>query len=101
MRWLRRGRWAGLSVLLAEIVLVAAGALDWRIAAGVLAVTEGTLAVLGLVFGAALVRGYRQLRGGGSGRRAALGVRSSPSCPRRSPRPCARSCRYGASSRGP
>ncbi|MFD7234902.1 hypothetical protein ACFWAT_06260 [Streptomyces syringium] len=73
VRWLRRGRWAGLSVLLAEVVLVAAGVLDWRIAAGVLAVTEGTLAVLGLVFGAALVRGYRQLRGAGSGRRAALG----------------------------
>lgn len=73
VRWLRRGRWAGLSVLLAEVVLVAAGVLDWRIAAGVLAVTEGTLAVLGLVFGAALVRGYRQLRGGGLGRRAAVG----------------------------
>ncbi|MBB4890962.1 hypothetical protein FHS38_007055 [Streptomyces netropsis] len=72
-RWLRRLRWAGLLVLLAEVVLVASGLLDWRIAAGVLAVTEGVLLVLGLVFGAAFVSGYRRLRRAGLGRRAALG----------------------------
>ncbi|MFF5126717.1 hypothetical protein ACFY41_07210 [Streptomyces syringium] len=73
LRWLRRGRWAGLGVLLAEVVLVATGVLDWRIAAGILAVTEGTLAALGLFFGAALVLRYRQLRRGGLGRRGAVG----------------------------
>ncbi|MFJ3861892.1 hypothetical protein ACIPRL_37475 [Streptomyces sp. NPDC090085] len=71
--WLRRLRWAGLIVLLVEILLVATGLLDWRIAAGVLVVTEGTLAVLGLVFGAALVNQYRKLRRTGRGRGAALG----------------------------
>ncbi|MEU1131055.1 hypothetical protein ABZ383_14525 [Streptomyces sp. NPDC005900] len=60
--WLRRLRWAGLLILLAEIVLVTSGILDWRIAAGILAVTEGTLAVLGVVYGAAFVSQYRNLR---------------------------------------
>ncbi|MFB6818605.1 hypothetical protein ACFCV8_29105 [Streptomyces sp. NPDC056347] len=71
--WLRRLRWAGLLVLLVEILLVTTGLLDWRIAAGVLVVTEGTLSVLGLVFGAAFISQYRKLRRTGRGRRAALG----------------------------
>ncbi|MFE5535600.1 hypothetical protein [Streptomyces sp. NPDC056492] len=71
--WLRRLRWAGLLVLLIEIVLVTTGLLDWRIAAGILVVTEGTLSVLGLVFGVAFIGQYRKLRRTGLGRRAALG----------------------------
>ncbi|MFI9617256.1 hypothetical protein ACIHCM_37390 [Streptomyces sp. NPDC052023] len=71
--WLRRLRWAGLLVLLIEIVLVTTGLLDWRIAAGILVVTEGTLSVLGLVFGVAFISQYRKLRRTGLGRRAALG----------------------------
>ncbi|HZF91889.1 MAG TPA: hypothetical protein VE614_26590 [Streptomyces sp.] len=71
--WLRRLRWAGLLVLLIEIVLVTTGLLDWRIAAGILVVTEGTLSVLGLVFGVAFISQYRGLRRTGLGRRAALG----------------------------
>lgn len=71
--WLRRLRWAGLIVLLVEILLVTTGLLDWRIAAGILVVTEGTLALLGVVFGAAFVNQYRKLRRTGRGRRAALG----------------------------
>ncbi|MFJ2263958.1 hypothetical protein ACIOKD_37675 [Streptomyces sp. NPDC087844] len=71
--WLRRLRWVGLIVLVVEILLVATGLLDWRVAAGILVVTEGTLALLGLVFGAALVSQYRKLRRTGRGRRAALG----------------------------
>ncbi|MFF8643302.1 hypothetical protein [Streptomyces sp. NPDC015345] len=63
--WLRKLRWAGLLVLLAEIVLVTSGLLDWRIAAGILAVTEGTLAILGVVYGAAFVSQYRKLRRAG------------------------------------
>ncbi|MGV9564991.1 hypothetical protein [Streptomyces sp. NPDC003480] len=70
--WLRRLRWAGLLVLLIEILLVTTGLLDWRIAAGILVVTEGTLSVLGLVFGAAFISQYRRLRRAGQGRRAAL-----------------------------
>ncbi len=70
--WLRRLRWAGLVVLLVEILLVTTGLLDWRIAAGILVVTEGTLAILGLVFGAAFVSLYRRLRRTGRGRRAAF-----------------------------
>ncbi|MGW3418167.1 hypothetical protein [Streptomyces phaeochromogenes] len=71
--WLRRLRWAGLLVLLIEILLVTTGLLDWRIAAGILVVTEGALSVLGLVFGAAFISQYRKLRRAGRGRRAALG----------------------------
>ncbi|MEV0120421.1 hypothetical protein AB0I16_02515 [Streptomyces sp. NPDC050703] len=71
--WLRRLRWAGLLVLVIEILLVTTGLLDWRIAAGILVVTEGTLSVLGLVFGAAFISQYRKLRRTGRGRRAALG----------------------------
>jgi hypothetical protein len=71
--WLRRLRWAGLLVLLIEVLLVTTGLLDWRIAAGILVVTEGTLSVLGLVFGAAFISQYRRLRRTGRGRRAALG----------------------------
>lgn len=70
--WLRRLRWAGLLVLLIEILLVTTGLLDWRIAAGILVVTEGTLSVLGLLFGAAFISQYRRLRRTGQGRRAAL-----------------------------
>ncbi|MFJ9008635.1 hypothetical protein [Streptomyces canus] len=70
--WLRRLRWAGLLVLLIEILLVTTGLLDWRIAAGILVVTEGTLSVLGLLFGAAFISQYRRLRRTGRGRRAAL-----------------------------
>ncbi|MFE1029278.1 hypothetical protein ACFW5I_32795 [Streptomyces sp. NPDC058818] len=69
---LRRLRWAGLAVLLIEILLVTTGLLDWRIAAGILVVTEGTLTILGLVFGAAFISQYRRLRRTGWGRRAAF-----------------------------
>ncbi len=71
--WLRRLRWAGLLVLVIEILLVTTGLLDWRVAAGILVVTEGTLSVLGLVFGAAFISQYRKLRRTGQGRREALG----------------------------
>ncbi|MFD5751087.1 hypothetical protein [Streptomyces sp. NPDC127033] len=71
--WLRRLRWAGLIVLAVEVLLVTTGLLDWRIAAGILVVTEGTLALLGLVFGAAFVSQYRRLRRADHGRRAAFG----------------------------
>ncbi|MET8681014.1 hypothetical protein ABZW18_26390 [Streptomyces sp. NPDC004647] len=70
--WLRRLRWAGLLVLLVEIALVTTGLLDWRIAAGILAVTEGTLAVLGVIFGAAFVTQYRKLRRAGEPRSEAF-----------------------------
>ena len=49
-------------VLLVEIALVTTGLLDWRIAAGIIAVTEGTLTVLGIAAGAVLVSQYRRCR---------------------------------------
>lgn len=61
-RWARALRWAGPVVLLVEIALVTTGLLDWRIAAGVIAVTEGILTVLGIAAGAALVSQYRRCR---------------------------------------
>jgi hypothetical protein len=61
-RWARALRWAGPLVLLVEIALVTTGLLDWRIAAGVIAVTEGILTVLGIAAGAALVSQYRRCR---------------------------------------
>ncbi|AZM57361.1 hypothetical protein DMA15_36385 [Streptomyces sp. WAC 01529] len=67
-RWMRWLRWTGVLVLLAEIVLVTTGLLDWRIAAGILVVTEGALAVLGLIAGAAFISQYRRLRAAGETR---------------------------------
>ncbi|MGV9882244.1 hypothetical protein [Streptomyces sp. NPDC003006] len=67
-RWMRALRWIGVLVLLAEIALVSTGLLDWRIAAVILIVTEGTLAVLALVAGAALITLYRRLRAAGESR---------------------------------
>jgi hypothetical protein len=61
-RWAQALRWAGPLVLLVEIALVTTGLLDWRIAAGVIAVTEGALTVLGIAAGAALVSRYRRCR---------------------------------------
>jgi hypothetical protein len=61
-RWARALRWAGPVVLVVEIALVTTGLLDWRVAAGVIAVTEGILAVLGIAAGAALVSQYRRCR---------------------------------------
>lgn len=70
--WVRALRWTGLLVLATEIVLVVTGVLPWRLAAVVLAVTEGTLTLIGLIAGAALLRGYRRGRAGGRSRSQAL-----------------------------
>ncbi|MFE7531313.1 hypothetical protein ACFU7Y_37245 [Kitasatospora sp. NPDC057542] len=66
--WLRLLRWASVLVLITGIVLVTTGLLDWRIAAGILVVTESALAVLGLLAGAAFLRQYRLLRADGTSR---------------------------------
>jgi hypothetical protein len=70
--WERALRWAGPVVLLVELALVTTGLLDWRVAAGVLAVTEGTLTVLGVAAGAALVSHYRRCRAESRSRMSSL-----------------------------
>jgi hypothetical protein len=66
--WARALRWIGPLVLLVEIVLVTTGLLDWRVAAGIVVVTEGILTVLGVAAAAALVSQYRRGRAEGATR---------------------------------